>query len=486
MTKKILAMILASAMVLSLAGCQENNGGGDSGNNGGGDSSNNGGDSGNNGGGDSNNGGDDSNGGGSSDGFDYAAAAEEEGVLSIVSWSNNTDVQNMIKIFCKETGISEDKIVFVPQGDSGGDGSKQIAQYLSGNEDADILTLEADWILRYINDDALTAPLSTVNIKESDLADPYAYTVAIGKNEKGDFMGASFQAAPGGFCYNAKLAEEYLGVKTPEEMQAKIKDWDSFKATAKEVYEASEGKCSLTATEGGLWQVYQANRTQPWVKDDTLIMDNAEAFYDIAKEMKDNGYMADVAQWDAAWWASVQDGTAMGDFVSTWGAVATEGTILTNFSGTEESVSYGNMAFCEGPSSYFWGGTWLGVAKKCNNPKLAEAFIRFFTCDATGMEKYSLETGDFCNNSTVMKKIVDEGTNKNALLKDGQDQFAIFLPQAAGIKMDGLITKYDTDIKDAFNKSVQDYIAGTLDSKEAAIEQFKNDVAEKFDNLTID
>lgn len=482
MKKKLLTLFLAAAMLLSVAGCNETQGGGGETTtpapNNSGDNSDNSGNSG------------DNNGGNT----DTDDAANEEGVLTIVTWGSNSDVKNMVDIFKKATGIGDDKIQIVTQGDDGAGGSTQIEQYLGGNEDADIITLEADWIRHYINDPNLTAPLSTINITEADFANPYSFTIPVAKNEEGTLMGATFQATPGGFCYNASLAEQYLGVKSPEEMQEKVKDWATFEATAKELYEASEGKCSLTATEGGMWQVYQANRTQAWVVDNKLVMDNAEQFYDIAKKFNDEKYMAGVPQWNNAWYAAVMDGTALGDFVPTWGMTGLPGSILGNFNGavdeegnpvSDVNVSGGNMAFCEGPQPYFWGGTWLGVAAKCNNPKLAEKFVRYFTCDDEGMKNYSLTTGDFCNNSKVMEEIVAEG-HANEYLKDKQDTFAIFLPQAKDLNLDGLITQYDTAIKNAFNDSVQGYMDGTYASKEAAIEAFKDKVAETYPDLEID
>lgn len=459
MKKKILAALLASAMLLSVAGCDQNAGNGTST-------------------------GDGTKAPEGTSGSDTPTGTPEE-TLTILAWSNNSDIKNMVNLFCAETGTDKSKIVISPQGDSGEDAAEKYQQYLTGDGDADLMCLEADWILKYINDDQLTLPLDSIGITKDNLANPYAYTVAIGTNEAGVLKGASFQAAPGGFAYRADLAEQYLGVKTPEEMQAKIKDWDSFKATAKELSEKSEGKCALTATEGGLWQVFQANRTQPWVKDGKLVMDTANDFYAIAKEFKDNKYLADVEQWKDPWYAAVNSGAALGDFVSTWGLTTAETSILYQFADGKKDAD-ANMAFCAGPQSYFWGGTWLGVSAKCNTKDLAKQFVEFFTCKDDTMKKYVEKTNDFCNNSKVMKEIVDAKSNKNPLLKDGQDQFSILIDAAAGIKMDGLITKHDTTIKEAFNTSVQDYIAGKVATEEDAIKQFKKAVAEKCQGITVE
>lgn len=469
MKKRILAALVASAAVLSLAGC--NTDGGSS--SGAGNSNTN----------DNTSTGGNSNAGDSSTGGDNNStpSSGDGDVLTILAWTNNSDIENMKTIFCNETGTPTDKINIVACGNGGGDAREQYMQYLQADGDADLMCLEADWILQYINDDSLTSPLSSIGIEESNFANPYAYTVAIGKNEAGVLKGASFQATPGGFVYRADLADQYLGVKSPEEMQALVSDWTKFEETAAKLKEA--GNIAITATEAGLWQVYQANRTTPWVKDGVVMMDNAENFYDIVKNYTEKGYVTGATQWNDAWYATVSNGDALGAFLSTWGMTDSSGGQLHNFAAEKEGAD-ANMAFCAGPQEYFWGGTWLGVSTKCNSNDLAKQFVEFFTCNDETMEKYALQTGDYCNNSVVMKKIVDEKSHTNKYLVGGQDQFAYFYEQAPKIKMDGLITKYDSRIKELFNNSVADYaITGTYATKEEAINAFKDAVAADYQEL---
>lgn len=481
MKKRILAALLASAAVLSFAGCSKDNG--SSGDSSAADSS-----AADSSAADSSAA--DSSAADSSNAGDSALSSEE--TLTILAWTGNSDIKNMVKLFCQEKGYSEDQIVIKGVGDNGEGARDQYAQYLSGDGDADLMCLEADWILQYINDDTLVAPLSDLGITEADYANAYDYTVQIGKDKNGVLKGASFQAAPGGFVYRTDLAEEYLGVKTPEEMQEKVKDWDTFMETAKTVYEASGNKTSLTATEGGLWQVYAANRTQPWVVDGKLVMDTAEDFFDVAKTMSDNHYLAGVPQWDPAWYQAGQDGTTMGYFFSTWCMTNSDGSQLWQAEGVTKDddgnlsgPTFGKYNICEGPTGYFWGGTWLAASTKCNTKDLATEFVKFFTTDADTMQKYAEFTGDFTNNKVAMQAIIDAGTNKNDLL-GGQDQFAVLADGANNIKMDGLITEYDSKIKSCLNTAVQDYIAGTYATKEEAVDAFKKSVVATFPDIVVE
>lgn len=482
MKKRILAALLASAAVLSFAGCSKDNG--SSGDSSAADSSAADSSAADSSAADSSAADDSSNAG------DSALSSEE--TLTILAWTGNSDIKNMVKLFCQEKGYSEDQIVIKGVGDNGEGARDQYAQYLSGDGDADLMCLEADWILQYINDDTLVAPLSDLGITEADYANAYDYTVQIGKDKNGVLKGASFQAAPGGFVYRTDLAEEYLGVKTPEEMQEKVKDWDTFMETAKTVYEASGNKTSLIATEGGLWQVYAANRTQPWVVDGKLVMDTAEDFFDVAKTMADNHYLAGVPQWDPAWYQAGQDGTTMGYFFSTWCMTNSDGSQLWQAEGVTKDddgnlsgPTFGKYNICQGPTGYFWGGTWLAASTKCDTKDLATEFVKFFTTDADTMQKYAEFTGDFTNNKVAMQAIIDAGTNKNDLL-GGQDQFAVLADGANNIKMDGLITEYDSKIKSCLNTAVQDYIAGTYATKEEAVDAFKKSVVATFPDIVVE
>ena len=101
------------------------------------------------------------------------------------------------------------------------------------------------------------------------------------------------------------------------------------------------------------------------------------------------------------------------------------------------------------------------------------------------MQKYAETSGDFVNNKPAMQAIVDAGTNKNDLL-GGQDQFSVLIDAASGIKMDGLITSYDSATKENFIDSVNNYIAGSYGSVDETLEAFQDAEASTFPNLNWD
>ena len=59
----------------------------------------------------------------------------------------------------------------------------------------------------------------------------------------------------------------------------------------------------------------------------------------------------------------------------------------------------------------------------------------------------------------------------------GQDQFSVLYESASKIDMDGKITAYDAQIKDAFNNAVTKFVKGEVASYDDMITEFKKNAA---------
>ncbi|MDE5793075.1 MAG: hypothetical protein K2H66_06075 [Oscillospiraceae bacterium] len=384
---------------------------------------------------------------------------DTDDVLTIVCWTDS-DLSNMFDIY---TTVQASEVKYQNCGGNGTEASTQYANYLNSGDDVDLFVAEAGWILNYINDDTMSAPLSDLGISTADYADAYQYTVEIGTDNNGVLKGASWQAAAGGWVYNADLAKEYLGVESEDDMQAKVSSWDNFKATAEELKTATDGAVTMTCTLPGLWQAYSTALNASWVDGTTINTSIAKDFTEMAKEYADNGYVdPSIEQWKTEWENWGKDGKTLGYFFSTW--CLGEGAQLDTCCGTE-----GNWRIIQGPQEYFWGGSWLCVSPNCNTATEAANFIRTFTCNAGTMEEYALYSGDFANNKVAMNKIIADGSNSNSSL-GGQDQFAILADVAAGIKMSDSISKYDQNLKDTFLTILKDNINEDTDT---IVEKFK-------------
>ncbi len=418
--------------------------------------------------------------------------------LSILCWTD-TDLNAMFEV------TSAENATYVQVGSSGTEASEQYIQYFSSGEDADLYICDADWVMSYVNDDDLSAPLSALGIDESYYSDAYSYTVAIGTDTNGVLKGASWQAAAGAYVYRADLAEEYLGVTSPDEMQAKVSDWDTFWDTAAEVYEASDGQTAMADTIAGVWRAYGAgNRTSAWLDSDNVfqvdsaITDCIDMIYDAYTA----GYICNnIDQWSNDWYAiGFANGTlanaTMGYFFPSWSLTSTgqlasaEGYVAADEdNGVEEhweDVGDPQYSITTGPTGWFWGGSWICVAPCCDNATAAAQFVYDMTINADTMKEYAVNHSDFVNNKTAMAEIIDEGSNKNVLFVDSQDQFEVLADSAAVINLDGIAGESDGTVTDAFVDAVTAYCQGGLADADACLDSFLDKVAEALPNAIVE
>lgn len=97
--------------------------------------------------------------------------------FTIMTWTD-ADLAVMQKSWEADTGL---KMTLKNFGCQGGEAADNFDQYFLGGEDVDLFCVEADWCMKYINDDTKTAPLSDLGFSESNFSDCYSYTVEIGR-----------------------------------------------------------------------------------------------------------------------------------------------------------------------------------------------------------------------------------------------------------------------------------------------------------------
>lgn len=388
--------------------------------------------------------------------------------FNIVSWDAQ-DCPKLIKLWAESTGHKESDANFVDLQCKGGEASANFDQRFASDANTDVFFVEADWALTYINNDKTTVALDQLGFSEDNWKDAFAYTLDIAKatdgSNAGKIVGASWQAAAGGFAYRTDLAKEYLGVETPEAMQEKIGDWDKFKTAALEIADKSKGKVNLADSLGGMLQVYSANRKTPWVTGKRVTVDESlKNFAEMAKELWEKGGLAHTDQWGDGWEQGGMDGSTMGYFVSTWGVG--DGA----FFGNASSTSRGKWNVVQGPGNYFWGGTWIVVHPGCDNADLAQSFIKATTVDQAAMKKYATSKPEFVNNKTAMKEVVDENLKIEFATDNfgGQNYFAALNENIKNFNLKDLITPYDAKVKDAYTKAIKEqFIEGGKSYEEA-------------------
>lgn len=341
-------------------------------------------------------------------------------------------------------------------------------------EGPDVFYADVKTVKNYIESDAWeTLTDDPYNIDVSDSED---YTVKLGSDSDGNVKALSYQATPGGFWYKRDLAKKYLGTDDPDEISEMLSTTEGMLDVAEKLKEGSNGETHMFASYKDLWQFANYGmRSVAWVDGDKFQMDDyIPEFFDLAKTVRDNDYDAKIDTWSEAWYASCADDSVFGYAEPTWG--------LQYVIQTGAPDSEGNWGIASMPAAYFNGGSYLGVYQESQNKELAAEYVKFVCTNKDFLTQYANDKGDYTSLKSVNKEIADSGYEESWCA--GQNTFKFFSDQMDKINTD-IVTKYDDTIGNLMLNNVDLYLNGQLD-KDAAIAQFKDDVASNYRRLDVE
>lgn len=341
-------------------------------------------------------------------------------------------------------------------------------------EGPDVFYADVKTVKNYIESDAWeTLTDDPYNIDVSDSED---YTVKIASDSEGNVKALSYQATPGGFWYKRDLAKKYLGTDDPDEISEMLSTTEGMLDVAEKLKEGSNGETHMFASYKDLWQFANYGmRSVAWVDGNKFQMDDyIPEFFDLAKTVRDNDYDAKIDTWSEAWYASCADDSVFGYAEPTWG--------LQYVIQTGAPDSEGNWGIASMPAAYFNGGSYLGIYQESQNKELAAEYVKFVCTNKDFLTQYANDKGDYTSLKSVNKEIADSGYEESWCA--GQNTFKFFYDQMDKINTD-IVTKYDDTIGNLMLNNVDLYLNGQLD-KDAAIAQFKDDVASNYRRLDVE
>ena len=411
----------------------------------------------------------DKNGGSTSkagDGTGINKDADRVNTAELHGVDSSEDSKKTLTIYCWNTEFKSRLDKYYPQGTSNEltyneltDGSKEIAtingvklnwvqvenegnayqtkldEALKGQQDStekvDMFLMEADYALKYANGDVALS-IQDLGITDDDMSQMYQYTKDVATDTKtSELKGVSWQATPGLFLYNTKIAEDVLGTSDPEKVQEAVKDWDTFTATAQKM--ADKGYKMVSGFDD-TYRCFSNNMSSPWVTDNKITDD---------PQIKADGSNA-----------------------------------------KEGNGGYGLWKACSGPQAYYWGGTWICGAIDSDNQDIVADIMKVMTCNKDVAKAITEGEQDYTNNKAAIKELIDGGYT-NAFL-GGQDHLALLTEAADKISLENKLSAYDQGCNEKFQGAVKDYFLGTVDSDEAALENFKKNITDLYGNLTCD
>ncbi len=344
----------------------------------------------------------------------------------------------------------------------------------AADDKIDIFLIEADYALKYI-DSEYALPVKDLGIKEADIADQYKYTQDIVTDGKGVLKGLSWQGCPGVLFYNREAAKAVLGSDDPATVQAAVKDWDTFVATAEK---AKAAGYNMVSSVMDTYRTYSNNVSTKWVVDGKIKVDaNLEKWVTDSKKLVDAGMAGTHSLWSTEWSAGFfPEGKVFCYFGPAW---------LVNFSmsaDVEGSIGYnGGWGATEGPQGFFWGGTWICAAAGTDNGDLIKDIMLKMTADADLMKGIVVKDDDFVNNKTAMEAMAKDASYSSKVL-GGQNPLQMYCNGVAGLDLSNL-SKYDQACNEEFQNAMKQYFDGTATYDEA-LELFYKAVIEKHPELS--
>lgn len=410
-------------------------------------------------------------------------AAELEGTLNV--WSFTNEIKTMAIAF--QGKHPKVKVVYTMIPMTNGEYQTKVKAAAGTADSPDVVALEAAFVKEWVESDLL-ANLNDLVPLTKDLK-TYPAVVQVGTYE-GVTKGFSYQATPGAFFYRRSIAKECLGTDDPAEVQAMVADMDKFLESAAKIKACGTGDYYTVGSGAELFTPFLANRAQPWVVDGKLVIDPKIVEYvHFAKLMRDNGYESGATQWTEGWFAGMNDtltdasGTpkkVFSYFLPTWGlpyVLSPNSTPKDGGAGTG-----GDWAMINGPLSYQWGGTWVGVLDGSPNFDLAKEFVKFVALDeenltnwATGVytneylkaidpttpDDQKQDAGDFVSSQLVVEKITSSFDKSTlATFLGGENSYGAFAKAAPSVN-GALLTGSDDAIQRALNDPLAAYLSGT-------------------------
>ncbi len=346
----------------------------------------------------------------------------------------------------------------------------------SADDKVDIFLMEADYALKYVNSDT-TMALKDIGISDDDLADQFDYTKDIVKDSNGAIKGASWQACSAGMIYNREAAKAVLGTDDPAKVQEAVSDWDKFNETAAK---AKEKGYKITSTVNDTYRVYSNNVSAPWVTDNKVVVDaNIKKWVDDSKKLVDAGETTTADLWSDDWSKGFfPEGKVFCYFGPAW---------LINFSMHADEdgsiANHGGWGYCNGPQSFYWGGTWIAAATGTDNPTLVKDIILKMTTDQTVLKDIATKDSDCVNSKTVLSDLANDSKFGNKIL-GGQNPYKELEAGAEKVDMSN-ISNYDQGCNEEFQAAMKNYFDGNA-SYEDALSQFNTAIVEKYPDLTTD
>lgn len=464
--KKVVSVLLVSAMALSTAAC-------------GGSSAS----------GSSNAASGDAVTSGTENGGSAAASGEK-----LVVWTLANDLIDFGERFQEETGVEVETVVIEPADYP----TKVQTALLGGETEPDIIVGEPQ-MLEDFYDAGFFEDLDQFGAQ--DYADQIVdYVWEVGQSSDGVQRAISYQITPAGIYYRRDIAKEVFGTDDPDEIGKLFADYATILETAQTLKDAGYRIFSSDA------EINYFSGDSAWVIDGVLNVDQARYDYmDLCVDLYQKDLTAYANQWSTPWYQAMAGEVPIltadiqnyaDDSVNVWDAEQFEEAtkdmartevfafglpswgVLTMRDNVKDTS--GLWGVCSGPSYGFGGGTYIGISSQSERKELAWDFVKFCTLNedtANWWIEYS--EGDTVSLIPVLEAHKDDANE----VYGGEKLYAFWLQQAEGIDY-SKVTRYDKAIGDAWGNAISAIKTGEK-TKEEAVNEFYDVIESTYPDITV-
>ena len=339
----------------------------------------------------------------------------------------------------------------------------RLDQVLETGEGApDLFVCEYDYADKYMYSD-YTLSVNELGISYDELDGMYDYTLYYACDGDNVIKGLTWEAYPSAVIYNRDVAEEYLGVREPEDVAPFFADWDSFETMAYDLSVASEGTVRAVSGMDDVWRSYTYNRTDPWNIEGSVTVDGAALdFLDIASGLYDNDCSFMTSQFDGAWFDNMSNDTVLSYWGPSW---------LINMLKAE--APYDRFGVVRAPTDFAWGEHWIMASCYCDMRASAAQIMRDLTLNEENLLDMA-DDGTFVNNESIMADYAADETQTFSCL-DGQNPYSVFDEAARNIESTHIVC-HEQLYNDAFIDLAYGFVQGDVDGGDDFIAAYEEEL----------
>lgn len=419
-----------------------------------------------------------------------AAASGEK----LVVWTLANDLIDFGERFQEETGVEVETVVIEPADYP----TKVQTALLGGETEPDIIVGEPQ-MLEDFYDAGFFEDLDQFGAQ--DYADQIVdYVWEVGQSSDGVQRAISYQITPAGIYYRRDIAKEVFGTDDPDEIGKLFADYATILETAQTLKDAGYRIFSSDA------EINYFSGDSAWVIDGVLNVDQARYDYmDLCVDLYQKDLTAYANQWSTPWYQAMAGEVPIltadiqnyaDDSVNVWDAEQFEEAtkdmartevfafglpswgVLTMRDNVKDTS--GLWGVCSGPSYGFGGGTYIGISSQSERKELAWDFVKFCTLNedtANWWIEYS--EGDTVSLIPVLEAHKDDANE----VYGGEKLYAFWLQQAEGIDY-SKVTRYDKAIGDAWGNAISAIKTGEK-TKEEAVNEFYDVIESTYPDITV-